>query len=60
LIKNTIKTPPVFKHWINDVMHYLTLEQIRYNLQGNNNIKFSNIRQPVLTLIEQMDSNDIV
>lgn len=58
LMKWKDKSPPAFKHWINDVMHYLILEQIRYHIQGNS-LKFCYIWQPVLTLVEKMDSNDV-
>ena len=53
------KSPPTFKHWINDLMHHLTLEQIRYSIQGNNE-KFTEIWRPVIGAIEEMNSNDII
>lgn len=49
------RTPPTFKHWINDLMGHLSLERIRYSLQGNTQ-KFFSIWQPVLNTLEDMDT----
>lgn len=59
LMKWKDKSPPTFQHWINDVMYYLILEEIRYHIQGNS-LKFCHIWQPVLALVEKTDPNDIV
>lgn len=59
LMKWKDKSPPTFKHWINDVMQYLTLEHSRFHIQGNS-LKFCYIWQPVFTLVETLDFNDIV
>lgn len=59
LMKWKDKSPPTFQHWINDVLYYLILEEIRYHIQGNS-LKFFHIWQPVFTLVEKTDSNDIV
>lgn len=59
LLKWKEKFPPTFKAWVNDIMHHLTLEKIRYSTRGCT-LKFDTIWQPFLTYIERMNAADMM
>ena len=60
LLKWKEKFSPTFKAWVNDVMHHLTLEKIRYSTRGYRGaLTFYSIWQPFLTYVERMSAADI-
>lgn len=49
--------PPLFNHWIREVMCHLRLEKIRYTIRGSTGT-FYNIWQPFLSFVEDMDAEN--
>ena len=58
LLKWKEKLPPTFKMWINDLLHHLVLEKIRYSTRGYIQ-KFYSTWKPFLSYIEKLDVANI-
>lgn len=58
LFKWKEKLPPTFKMWVNDLLHHLVLEKIRYSTRGCIQ-KFHATWKPFLSYIEKLDVTNI-